>query len=240
MRIRLLQNKRAGFSLIELLVVMTIITILASMLFPVFSAARAKARQIVCLSNLKQITLALQMYLEDWGGYPMHDLTQSGVPGFRWTNELYPYLHSTEIFHDPSANRTPSLDSTAQVLGYNWQYLGNGALAPFGGRVVYESAIPSPSETIAIADSAGIDGVVPVGDGGFVIDPPLPSPEWAAYGPYYYGWGDYYMAGQPARVDPRHQGGLNIGFCDGHAKWYREAVVMEDNSMWNGRAEPTP
>jgi len=58
--------RRKGFTLIELLVVIAIIAILAAILFPVFAQARAKARQAVCLSNVKQISLAILMYGQDY------------------------------------------------------------------------------------------------------------------------------------------------------------------------------
>ena len=58
--------KRRGFTLIELLVVIAIIAILAAILFPVFARAREKARQTSCLSNLKQVGLASNMYLQDY------------------------------------------------------------------------------------------------------------------------------------------------------------------------------
>jgi prepilin-type N-terminal cleavage/methylation domain-containing protein/prepilin-type processing-associated H-X9-DG protein len=58
-------NRRKGFTLIELLVVIAIIGILASMVFPVFARARESARKVVCLSNVKNIALAIQMYLAD-------------------------------------------------------------------------------------------------------------------------------------------------------------------------------
>jgi prepilin-type N-terminal cleavage/methylation domain-containing protein/prepilin-type processing-associated H-X9-DG protein len=58
-------KRRRGFTLIELLVVIAIIGILASMVFPVFARARESARKAVCLSNVKNIALAIQMYLAD-------------------------------------------------------------------------------------------------------------------------------------------------------------------------------
>jgi prepilin-type N-terminal cleavage/methylation domain-containing protein len=58
-----------GFTLIELLVVIAIIAILAAMLFPVFARARESARKIQCLSNVKNVAMAVQMYLADWDRY---------------------------------------------------------------------------------------------------------------------------------------------------------------------------
>jgi len=63
-------KRRSGFTLIELLVVIAIIAILAAMLFPVFARARESARKIQCLSNVKNIALAVQMYLSDYDRFP--------------------------------------------------------------------------------------------------------------------------------------------------------------------------
>lgn len=61
--------RRRGFTLIELLVVIAIIGILAAMLFPVFARARESARKIQCLSNVKNIAIAVNMYLTDWDSF---------------------------------------------------------------------------------------------------------------------------------------------------------------------------
>jgi prepilin-type N-terminal cleavage/methylation domain-containing protein/prepilin-type processing-associated H-X9-DG protein len=62
-----------GFTLIELLVVIAIIAILAAMLFPVFARARESARKIQCLSNVKNVAIAFQMYLSDYDRFPPQD-----------------------------------------------------------------------------------------------------------------------------------------------------------------------
>jgi prepilin-type N-terminal cleavage/methylation domain-containing protein/prepilin-type processing-associated H-X9-DG protein len=71
-------RKSRGFTLIELLVVIAIIAILAAMLFPVFARARESARKIQCLSNVKNIAMAFQMYLGDYEMFP----PSAKMPGF--------------------------------------------------------------------------------------------------------------------------------------------------------------
>lgn len=63
-----MNRKANAFTLIELLVGSAIIAILAAILFPVFAQAREKARSASCLSNMKQLGLALNMYQQDYDG----------------------------------------------------------------------------------------------------------------------------------------------------------------------------
>src|SRR5436189_6483490 len=103
-----------GFTLIELLVVIAIIAILAAILFPVFAGVKEKARQTACMSNLRQLGTATNIYVQDydetypaypfdtavaWGGGPWPtDFTSAS----RWVPQLMPYVKNAKTFACPS------------------------------------------------------------------------------------------------------------------------------------------
>lgn len=97
---------KRGFTLIELLVVIAIIAILAAILFPVFARAREKARQASCQSNLKQLSLAVLMYNQDYDNRFVRNNWQNGSYAYRqvWTAgyRTLPYVKNTQIYACPS------------------------------------------------------------------------------------------------------------------------------------------
>lgn len=127
---------RSAFTLIELLVVIAIIAILAAILFPVFAQARAQARKIVCISNIKQIALGEMMYIQDYDEHPtlMREFP-SGSDWWtgemsNWKDELAPYIKSGgrpltgQIYGTPGSGglfqcpENPAAWSTAQAWGF--------------------------------------------------------------------------------------------------------------------------
>lgn len=109
-------NRRIrGFTLIELLVVIAIIGILAAMVFPVFARARESARKAVCLSNIKNLSLAVNMYLGDYDAFPPHNTDQdvsdyleatvSWTPCAKRLDAMHPYLPWPVVLDEYVKNR---------------------------------------------------------------------------------------------------------------------------------------
>lgn len=212
---------RRGFTLIELLVVIAIIAILAAMLFPVFARAREKARQTVCMSNMKQIGMAFAMYVEDWRGViPWDDLTVGGLPEgtaptWTWRLMLQPYINNPQIFVCPTAPGLSSFDGTFpdydQDAGYalnhvHWDNdLGTDAEPPPGHHF---EEIKFPARTVLMTDYIGDYSISNFGtqEHGFV---------------------------RSDAAATRHNDGCNYLFCDGHVKWHTPTQVKcSDAECW--------
>ena len=116
-------RRHEGFTLIELLVVIAIIAILAAILFPVFAKAREKARQISCVSNLRQIGIGILQYVQDNDeNYPTGS---QGSLGQGWAGPVYPYLKSTAVFKCPDDPTTSQTNTANGVISYPISYAAN-------------------------------------------------------------------------------------------------------------------
>src|SRR5262245_35716249 len=165
--------ERRGFTLIELLVVIAIIAILAAILFPVFARAREKARQISCMSNEKQLSLAILTYIQDYDEAlpprqngdpnPLPAIAAAGG-GSNWKTILYSYTKSLDVYACPSNNYSlqNDWDNTGFPPSYAVNKSQNDANLPLnrpfvdvnGGpnNVVMLSALAAPASTIGIVE----------------------------------------------------------------------------------------
>lgn len=184
-----------GFTLIELLVVIAIIAILAAILFPVFARAREKARATNCLSNLKQIGLASNMYSQDYDT----QVLSSYIGGQVWENLAAPYIKNTQVF------RCPSSDGPYGVA-HNHANLGWDASYP-------ETDIAKPAETIHFCDTGQISAAIQNGT-------PDTWTETGYASAYYFRTPNNlpYYDTDPQRPYARHNKMCNSVFVDGHAK----------------------
>jgi prepilin-type N-terminal cleavage/methylation domain-containing protein/prepilin-type processing-associated H-X9-DG protein len=145
-RFALMSRKRA-FTLIELLVVIAIIAILAAILFPVFAQARDKARQTSCLSNMKQLGVAILGYSQDYEeSFPVGTDVANFV-NLGWPLRIQPYVKSLGVFVCPS-------DSIGgeQVPGFTWagvalSYAANGYYEGWTGT---NNALKGPMSSGAV------------------------------------------------------------------------------------------
>jgi len=159
------RSLRSGFTLIELLVVIAIIAILAAILFPVFAQAREQARKTACLSNLKQIGLASNMYVQDYDEtFPF----AWGAAG-PWCYALNPYVKSAgissssqfpnnanSVWHCPTDASVPSITVTTFISYSSNPLVMGGGYDPavyswniYGYRVARTLAsIDSPSQVV--------------------------------------------------------------------------------------------
>ena len=243
----MLTRRHSAFTLIELLVVIAIIAILAAILFPVFAQAREKARQTACLSNTKQIGTALLMYMQDSDEtYPKHydcivakidNITlqtpnDSTCPHDTWATMIEPYLKNKDVFSCPSRSdilysysrnaTTRALSGSYTIMAYGINYWLSSYYWPAEQPGLTFANISRPADTVWIAETG--NGKDQPGSGAFLFYPSYYGGKIArtstAYG--------FDVKGVPARLTNRHNDGMNVVWCDGHAKWMRRELLEND------------
>ena len=123
---------KVHFTLIELLVVIAVIGILASLLLPQLAKARKAAQQSVCLSNQKQLYLAITQYTDDSIYYPPISSPEDGG-NYIWKEYLQPYL-GQEKDQNKSGDGVFKCPSSELEWSVNWQNGGIGYNSAFGNR----------------------------------------------------------------------------------------------------------
>nr|WP_309688956.1 prepilin-type N-terminal cleavage/methylation domain-containing protein [Armatimonas sp.] len=217
-----MRSRNRAFTLIELLVVIAIIAILAAILFPVFAQAREKARATACLSNLKQIGLALMMYTQDYDetNPPYNDgVINFNAPAVVATTPnflgcLTPYTKNKGIYFCPSVPNgagTQACDAVA-VPESCTSYLGN---APIIGATI--AAIPNPADIVYTQELFNKRNFA-------FMRPRVLNATAGTYQWWHFPRG----IGTQENYTTTHMEGGNVLFCDGHAK-HRKAKSMRSS-----------
>jgi prepilin-type N-terminal cleavage/methylation domain-containing protein/prepilin-type processing-associated H-X9-DG protein len=244
---------RSGFTLIELLVVIAIIAILAAILFPVFAQAREKARQTGCLSNMKQIGTAFQLYGTDydeglpaWDEYygQAHATAESPLSGANsvdgnnpngaWQTKLQPYVKSgaPEQFDNSGVWQCPSLGARGEprtrrrpdgTTGVNYSY-GYSQVVARNNNGGFGALGSAYYRYPSLVEMDAPASTIMAGE---ATTPGRLAPNWN-FQRYIWGTATLKPMNEWWEIPNRHNGGSNYVYADGHVKWHKMESVFPE------------
>jgi len=208
-------SKKRGFTLIELLVVIAIIAILAAILLPVFSLAKRRAQTMRCLSNLRQLATGFLMYCNDNGGR-MPAVGYGTDPNWCGSTrdsprrcylergQLWRYTRNRGIYLCPMDRGRPASKQTGSDKNYPLSYTMNDKLDK---RIPDALQMVRPSRMMLLIHEDRLQ----VNDGIFVPK----------------------RSGAEDFPDNIHYDGTTVAYLDGHARWARSEVLVDEmHNYW--------
>ncbi len=214
-------SRRCGFTLVEILVVIVIVALLAGSLLPAFNSARASARTKTCASNLKQISLAFNLYVTDNRGmYPPITIGKENAD-CGWAEPIYSYTKSVAIFSCPSypyGEFRPGCPPSEPIdnppegeKDYKWDGSYSFNITGTNMRGFNIARIRNPSALIVFCDGRGGKST----------------------------YGNPNVGGSSDRRDfsdlgNRHNYGSNLAYADGHVKW-KSFEELYEITQWQPR-----
>ncbi len=218
---------KKSFTLIELLVVIAIIAILASMLLPALGKARAKARAVSCLSNLKQTALAVHMYANDNEDFVPCIQNYTGYVNFGWDTYLDGYI----------TNYAQGNDKSGIIYVCPCDSAVRSASAPNNPKrsysVLTRDGWPANEQSVTLSAVSNASGKFHLGEVYYANTMNTCASAFDGSWPYEYMVSNFALYDWTVKVAPSyHNNGGNFTFFDGHAA-YRQKTEYADWLDWN-------